>query len=152
MLVAHLAGNDYAPRPEVSQQVNLHLSRLKLSPPRPLLLNPDQRIIIGVIHCAGGQVPSCLFKPAMVWTRSGELGLATVAVPEVLNDDERREEAVKYLLDMNVLLRDRENDSLMVNPEVSSQVKQDVDYRSWRVAALAVTCRAFPEWPHIVAE
>lgn len=86
----------------------------------------------------------------MVWTRSGESGLATVTVPEVLDDDERRVEAVKSLLDMNVLISNKENDSLMTNPEVSSQVKQDIDY--WRVTTLAATCRAFPEWPHIVAE
>lgn len=121
-----------------------------LSPPRSLPLNADQRTILGVVHCAGGQVPRCFLTPAMVWTISGESGLATINVPEVLDDDYRREEALRSLLDSHILLSNNEKDSLMVNPEVSSQVEQDVD--TWRVPTLAVTCRAFPEWPHLLAE
>ena len=86
----------------------------------------------------------------MVWTTLGESGLTTVTVPEVIDDDERREEALQSLIDSYFLISNKEDNSLMVNPEVSSLLEQDVDH--WRVSTLAVTCRAFPEWPHLIAE
>jgi hypothetical protein len=86
----------------------------------------------------------------MVWTTLGESGLTTVTVPEVIDDDERREEALQSLIDSYFLISNKEDNSLMVNPEVSSLLEQDVDH--WRETTLAVTCRAFPEWPHLIAE